>query len=55
MRHDVIMGKEGLLDVPKLSVTLSCDARLVDGDVAGAFLKALASHLHNAPALLVQN
>eukprot|EP00884_Botryococcus_braunii_P014813 jgi/Botrbrau1/23332/Bobra.0102s0066.1 len=55
MRHDVLMGPDGLHDVPKLTVTVSCDARVVDGDVAGAFLKALASHLHNAPALLVYN
>lgn len=54
-QHNVVIGEGGLEDRPILTVTLSSDARVVDGDVAGAFLKSLAAHLHNAAALLVQN
>jgi pyruvate/2-oxoglutarate dehydrogenase complex dihydrolipoamide acyltransferase (E2) component len=44
-----------LSSIPQLTVTLSCDARVVDGDVAGHFLQALGAHMHNAAALLVQH
>ena len=38
--------------MPSMTVTLSADERVVDGDVAAAFLAAFASNLSNPVKLL---
>jgi pyruvate dehydrogenase E2 component (dihydrolipoamide acetyltransferase) len=46
----LVLGNSGVTAVPSLTLTLSCDHRAIDGQLAARFLRALKARLESAGA-----